>query len=82
MKKLHFLALSILSGIILALGWPLNGFPLLLFFGFVPLLFVEDYFTKHKADYSKYSMFVYSYLAFYVLLALTASLIAGLVKTG
>jgi len=42
MKKLHLLALSVLSGIIIALGWPLNGFPVLLFFGFVPFLFVKD----------------------------------------
>jgi len=71
MKKLHLLALSILSGIIIALGWPLNGFPFLLFFGFVPLLYLEDYFTKHRADYSRYNFFLYSYLAFFVLNLLT-----------
>jgi len=71
MKKLHLLALSVLSGIIIALGWPLNGFPVLLFFGFVPLLYIEDYFTKHRADYSRYNVFLYSYLAFFVLNLLT-----------
>ena len=71
MKRIHLLALSVLSGIIIALGWPLNGFPVLLFFGFVPLLFVEDHFTKHRADYSRYNVFIYSYLAFFVLNLLT-----------
>ncbi|PKP34715.1 MAG: apolipoprotein N-acyltransferase [Bacteroidetes bacterium HGW-Bacteroidetes-17] len=71
MKRIHLLALSILSGIIIALGWPLNGFPVLLFIGFVPLLYVEDYFTKHRADYSRYNVLLYSYLAFFVLNLLT-----------
>ncbi len=71
MKKIQLLALSAFSGIIIALGWPLNGFPVLLFFGFIPLLFVEDYLTKHKTDHSKWAIFLYSYLGFFVLNLLT-----------
>ncbi|MFT3795443.1 apolipoprotein N-acyltransferase [Flavobacterium sp.] len=35
------LFLSALSGLLLALSWPTYGFPLLIFFGFVPLLMAE-----------------------------------------
>ncbi len=71
MKRIHLLALSVISGIIIALGWPLNGFPILLFFGFVPLLFLEDHFVKHRESYSRYNVFLYSYLAFFILNLLT-----------
>ncbi len=71
MKKIHLLALSVLSGIIIALGWPLNGFPVLLFFGFIPLLYVEDYLTKTKADNSKWALFLYAYAGFFILNLLT-----------
>ncbi|SEL34959.1 Apolipoprotein N-acyltransferase [Aquimarina amphilecti] len=33
--------LAILSGLLLSIGWPTYGFPLFLFFGFVPLLIIE-----------------------------------------
>ena len=32
---------ALFSGIFLALAWPTYGFPLLLFIGFVPLLYAE-----------------------------------------
>lgn len=37
-----FILYAIVSGLLLALGWPTHGFPILLFFGFVPLLFAEN----------------------------------------
>lgn len=36
------LLLSILSGILLTAGWPVNGFPFLLLIAFVPLLHIES----------------------------------------
>ncbi|OIP04769.1 MAG: apolipoprotein N-acyltransferase [Bacteroidetes bacterium CG2_30_32_10] len=66
MKKRKLLLLSILSGIIMFLGWPPYGFPILLFFGFVPLLFVEEELCSNKGKYAKTSIFLYSYLAFFV----------------
>lgn len=36
------LLLALLSGILLALAWPTYGFPVLLFFGFVPLLWMTE----------------------------------------
>lgn len=38
----RYLIYAVVSGLLLALGWPTKGFPILLFFGFVPLLFAEN----------------------------------------
>ena len=64
MKKYHLLLLTSLSGLILSLGWPANGFAPLLFIGFVPLLLVENYFWESRADNSRFSIFWYSFLSF------------------
>jgi apolipoprotein N-acyltransferase len=64
-KTVNLYFLSVLSGVILSLGWPMNGFPFLLFFGFVPLLFVIDYIDSHRDFFHKYSIFQYSYVAFF-----------------
>lgn len=37
-----YLIYAVVSGLLLAFGWPTKGFPILLFFGFVPLLFAEN----------------------------------------
>ena len=37
MKRLYKTLLSILSGLLLSAAWPERGFPVLLFFAFVPL---------------------------------------------
>ncbi len=65
MKKLQLYILSILSGLILSLGWPMYGFPFLLFFGFVPLLFIIDHLDENRQKYHKYSIFQFGYVAFF-----------------
>ncbi len=65
MKRKHLFLLSLLSGLILSLGWPMYGFPFLLFFGFVPLLFIIDALDKNPERHHKYSIFQYAYLAFF-----------------
>lgn len=47
MNRLQLFLLSALTGILLSLSWPADGFPLLLFISFIPLLFVENYFFEH-----------------------------------
>lgn len=42
------------------------GFPYLLFFGFVPLLFIEDHIFKNRLDFHKYSLMKYAYVAFVI----------------
>jgi hypothetical protein len=41
MKPFHKFLLSLFSGLLLSIGWPERGFPVLLFAGFVPLLLRE-----------------------------------------
>lgn len=60
------LILVIISGLLLALGWPTYGFPLLLFFGFVPLLLVERQIRIDNRKWKKWRLFGYSYLAFLI----------------
>ena len=57
------LLLSILSGLLFAIGWPTYGFPLFLFFAFVPLLFIEESYLDSK---SNRAFFLYVYLAFFI----------------
>jgi len=66
MKKFHLLLLSALSGLLFTIGWPVNGFPGFLFVAFVPLLFIEDYVSKNKNSFSKFSVFFYVYPAFFI----------------
>lgn len=61
MRKNLFLA--ILSGILFSIGWPTYGFPLFLFFAFVPLLLIEEDFYQNK---HKKRFFCYVYLAFFI----------------
>jgi len=61
MKKKLFL--SILSGILFSLGWPTYGFPLFLFFAFIPLLFLEEDFLKKN---NQKAFFGWVYLAFFI----------------
>lgn len=71
MKKIHLIAIGLLGGLIIALGWPLRGFPILLFLGFIPFLFVEDYLIKHKDRYNRFSIFFIVYPGFFLLNLLT-----------
>lgn len=64
MKKIWLVLLSILSGVLLAIGWPERGFPGLLFIGLVPPLFIEDYISQHRERFIKFSFLFYSLLAF------------------
>ncbi|MEO5570358.1 MAG: apolipoprotein N-acyltransferase [Bacteroidia bacterium] len=62
-KKYSGLFLSLLSGVLLFLAWPQNGFAPLLFISWIPLLIVEDYFYKERKIKSK-KLFGLSYLVF------------------
>ena len=48
MQKLQSFVISICSGLILWAAWPTSSLTCLLFFGFVPLLFVADTVTKRN----------------------------------
>lgn len=57
--------LALLSGLLLALGWPDYGFPILLFFGFVPLLYAE-YQLRSSRGKSSWKILGLAYLTFVV----------------
>ncbi|MBI9033960.1 MAG: apolipoprotein N-acyltransferase [Bacteroidales bacterium] len=60
MKNHQIILFSIVSGVLLALSWPVNGFPGLLFVSFIPLLWIEDHILKHRAKYSKVSILLFA----------------------
>jgi len=64
MKKIHLLLLSAVSGILFTLGWPVNGFPAFLFTALVPMLIIEQYIADNRQDFSRFSVFFYTYPGF------------------
>ena len=66
MKRPVKIVLSVLSGILLASGWPERGFPVLLFIGFIPLLIIENDHWSRKKDVSSFSIFWYAVITFSV----------------
>ncbi len=58
--------MAVLSGLLLSISWPANGFPFLLFIAFVPLLYIEDFIAKNKHNFIKSSVFFYAYSAFFI----------------
>ncbi len=56
--------LAILSGLLLAVSWPTYGFPLFLFFAFIPILIAEKNIRADK--FSKTKVFGLAYLTFFI----------------
>lgn len=65
MKRYHIVLLSLLSGLLFTLAWPINGIPTLLFTAFVPLLIIEDYFRNRNNQYSVFAIIPYLLPAFF-----------------
>ncbi|MEI6866159.1 apolipoprotein N-acyltransferase [Flavicella sp.] len=68
MKKL---LLSLLSGLLFAISWPTYGFPLFLFFAFIPLLLIEKELREQKVKRSILLILGYAYLSFFIFNAVT-----------
>lgn len=67
MGKFKLLLLSVLSGLLMGVAWPESGsFTLLIFVAFVPLLLLEDEISTNADNYSKWHLFLYTYLAFLI----------------
>jgi len=71
MKKKHLILLSLLSGLLLVLAWPRDGFAGLLFLAFIPFLIIEDHISKNRQDFYRFAVLVYTYPGFFVWNALT-----------
>ncbi|KQC34121.1 acyltransferase [Nonlabens sp. YIK11] len=57
--------LALLSGILFWLGWPTYGFPLLLFFAFIPLLIVEYGIRHQSVKAAGWKVLGLSYITFF-----------------
>lgn len=76
-KNWRWLGLSTLSGVILALGFPPIPLTFLMFFGFIPLLFIEKEISESKQETDKWQVFKYTYHAFVVWNILTTWWVAN-----
>ena len=57
---------AILSGILLAISWPTYGFPLFIFFAFVPLLYAEFRIRNSQEKFVKLKVLGVSYISFFL----------------
>jgi apolipoprotein N-acyltransferase len=64
-RKSYLVLLSLLGGLALSLAWPDRGFPGLLFIGLVPFLAIEDYISRHREKFVKFSVMGYTYPGFF-----------------
>jgi len=71
MQKYKLFLLSVLTGLLLAAAWPLNGISYLVFIAFIPLLWVEEIITKAPLKYGKFSFFFIAFTGFFTWNALT-----------
>ncbi|MBR9845716.1 MAG: apolipoprotein N-acyltransferase [Algicola sp.] len=60
------LLLALASGFIFVLGWPTYGFPLVLFFAFVPLFLVEFNVRHSETKRKGLKVFGFAYLTFFI----------------
>lgn len=72
MKKKQLILIASLTGILLALAWPTFGFAPILFVALVPMLWLENYIASNKEKFSKFSVFNYSFLSFFIFNFLTS----------
>ncbi|MBP1644534.1 MAG: lnt [Bacteroidetes bacterium] len=71
MKKKQLFLIASLTGILLALAWPTFGFAPILFIALVPILWVENHISNNKEKFSKFAVFKYSFIAFFIFNILT-----------
>lgn len=71
MKWYKLLALSLLSGLILAFSWYPHGLPFLIFFSFLPLFFMSDALLKKGSKVAFWKGFIFSYPGFLLWNAIT-----------
>ena len=63
-KHLHFLLASLLSAVLLTISWQPFGLVIPVFFGFVPLLWIEHKLREQRRG--AFQLFLYAYLTFFL----------------
>ena len=66
LKKYYIWLLSILSGLLMGMAWPVNGVVGLVFIAWIPLLFVRDFVRNNPEQFSRGAMVLYSYVTFLI----------------
>lgn len=62
----HKILLSILSGTLLGISWNSFGYPICIFFAFVPLLIISHDLIQKKENNTIIKIFIYSYISFII----------------
>ena len=57
---------ALISGVLLAISWPTYGFPIFIFFAFVPLLLAEFKIRNFSTGNTKLKVFGTAYLSFFI----------------
>jgi apolipoprotein N-acyltransferase len=70
-KSFYPLLLSVISGILFWMGWPTKPFPFILFFAFIPILYLQDHFQNSDSKRKGGKFFLYSYLSLLIWNVLT-----------
>ncbi|MDR5589725.1 apolipoprotein N-acyltransferase [Christiangramia sp. SM2212] len=55
-----------LSGLLLGISWPTYGFPIFIFFAFIPLLLAEFRIRNYSKSWMKLKVFGHAYLSFFI----------------
>lgn len=64
---MKYIFLSLISALLLSISWPTYGIPFFIFFAFVPLLLMEQEFSKFsKINKKGWAVFGLTYLAFFI----------------
>ncbi len=81
MKRSIRILLSVLSGVLLSFAW--LGFPgWILFIAFLPLLYLDHFFTQNKSEYRSVSIWGHAFLAFFIWNVLTTWWIVNATAAG
>ncbi|MFL5731360.1 MAG: apolipoprotein N-acyltransferase [Cytophagaceae bacterium] len=62
-KAYYPLLLSFISGVLFWIGWPTKPLPFVLFFAFIPVLYLQEHFQNSGLKRRAAHFFLYSYLA-------------------
>ena len=65
-RKYQIWLLAILSGLLMGMAWPINGFAPLIFISWIPLLMIDTFIRRNKSIFSRGAIVLYSYVSFLI----------------